>query len=200
MPGVNLTNTTINAHLFPRLIASNPTSFSMTGCNISDTDAMTLAENFSKLFSTGIVVELTTLNLSNNNIGSEGAMALAKALQNAPSLQTFNLSNNQIDFESAQEIFTILYGQKQTPLSVVDLSGDTFSTLQNKEFRRRLKNKIFSFLLESTNGTSSAVTPFWAKAPQPLTNFQPLAAAHSLVDNVDTELHSMFSPIPSLSL
>ncbi|MDC0857663.1 hypothetical protein OAP83_02990, partial [Rickettsiales bacterium] len=51
---------------------------------------------------------LSTLGLWNNQIGDEGAQALANALQTNSSLSALNLRNNQIGADGAQALATAL--------------------------------------------------------------------------------------------
>ena len=62
---------------------------------------------------------LTTLDLNDNEIGDDGAQALAIALENNTSITEFNLEYNQIGDEGAQALATAL--QKNNSLTVLNL-------------------------------------------------------------------------------
>ena len=75
---------------------------------------------------------LTTLNLKYNNIGAEGATALGVALHHNTTLTTLNLNNNNIGAEGATALGVALH--HNTTLTTLDLDyNDITGALQRNQ-------------------------------------------------------------------
>ena len=93
---------------------------------------------------------LTTLNLGSNNIDSEGAKALAAALEVNKTLTTLNLSDNNIGPEEAKALAEALEVNKT--LTTLDLFHNNIGPEGAKELAEALKvNKTLNMLNLETN-------------------------------------------------
>jgi len=74
----------------------------LDSCKLGDGGAETLAAGLSAAPAHGF--KLTTLNLTNNDIGDDGTRALAEALPRNQALQTLNLGRNEIGDDGARAL------------------------------------------------------------------------------------------------
>ena len=95
--------------------------------------------------SVGNKYTLSKLNLEDNNIGVEGATAIAKALETNTTLSKLDLRGNNIGDEGATAIAKAL--ETNTTLSSLNLTWNNIG----KEAKRVLKN-IQTHKREGTNG------------------------------------------------
>ena len=96
----------------------------MAQSSLSDSAAAAFIEELGKPsppLEAGVVLGLTTLDLSNNNLGAKFAAALAGALTSLPKLININLAYNKFGSEAGAVVITAILGHE--PMRSVDISG-----------------------------------------------------------------------------
>eukprot|EP01114_Cavostelium_apophysatum_P024349 TRINITY_DN9498_c0_g1_i3.p1 TRINITY_DN9498_c0_g1~~TRINITY_DN9498_c0_g1_i3.p1 ORF type:complete len:398 (+),score=19.85 TRINITY_DN9498_c0_g1_i3:266-1459(+) len=88
----------------------------------SEKDMLALGEVLLKI-DNPVVQGLTSINLHHSNIGSNGAIWLAKVLETNPYLQSINLSNNDIGPRGARAFARLL--ERNTKLRDLNLHGNS---------------------------------------------------------------------------
>ena len=87
---------------------------------------------------------ITKLNLYDNQIGPEGAIAISEALKDNKVITTLNLRNNQIGDEGAKAIAGFLKDNKA--ITVVSLSDNQIGDEGAKSIAKALKDKAITIL------------------------------------------------------
>ncbi|XP_067029168.1 protein NLRC3-like isoform X2 [Acropora muricata] len=116
---------------------STVTTLVIYACNIDDANAAELA---------GQVKENSTLQLSGNSIGNEGAGALAKGLKENSTLTSLNLRYNQIGYVGADALAKAL--EENSTLTSLDLSQNQIGDVGADALAKGLKENSTLTLLD----------------------------------------------------
>ncbi|HXF90551.1 MAG TPA: hypothetical protein VNJ29_01320 [Candidatus Nitrosotenuis sp.] len=103
-------------YLFPILNELNIRSISLQKNQLTDRDAMCLAQNFPHS-------NLTSVDLRKNVVENEGAIAIAESLQNSPQLRTLLLGENKIGNDGVITLFKKL---NESSVCILDLEGYSY--------------------------------------------------------------------------
>lgn len=105
---------------FAAALSENNTIEFLSLRNISDTEALVLAETITKNET------IAQINLSDNFIGDEGATALAEALKQNNTVEWLDLSNNTIEDFGAQALASML--KKNDTVKYINLKNNPIKT------------------------------------------------------------------------
>ena len=90
---------------------------------------------------------LTSINLRLNNLGSEGAKALAPAIRDSPSVTSvgkdgLNLKNNSLGAEGWGAILTAVCSSAVSKIASIDASGEDIGSKGAKLIAEALRNSV----------------------------------------------------------